>query len=161
MYATGAVGCILCTNPTAKNYWRLDSGASNHICGKNKWFTNSRPIPKDKDAFFLNAAKKKIVLSEMGDIMGQKIRLYNVYLSKDLEDNELYVSIGQLTGEGYVVMINKGEVTIRLARNFNHIVGNGALDRDIMAYILKFFNGSVLERAQDHSEENQGGGGGI
>ncbi|CAL5073327.1 unnamed protein product [Urochloa decumbens] len=152
----GAVGCILCTNPTAKNYWSLDSGASNHICGKNKWFTNSRPIPQDKEDYFLNAAKKKLQLSEMGDIMSQKVRLYNVFLSDDLEANELYVSIGQLIGEGYVVMIDKGEVTIRMARNFNHIVGKGSLDRDTMAYILEFFNGSVLERDEGHSEGSQG-----
>ncbi|KAG2649940.1 hypothetical protein PVAP13_1NG143500 [Panicum virgatum] len=30
----------------SKKLLELNSGASNHICGKNKWFTNSRLIPK-------------------------------------------------------------------------------------------------------------------
>ena len=54
-------------------------------------------------------------------------------------------------------MMHKGEVTIRLARNSNHFVGNGSLDLDMMAYIFEVFKGSVLERDEDHSEESQGG----
>uniref|UniRef100_A0A0D9ZX04 HORMA domain-containing protein n=1 Tax=Oryza glumipatula TaxID=40148 RepID=A0A0D9ZX04_9ORYZ len=150
------VGSILCTHLAEEKYWNIDSGASNHVGGNSKWFTNLRPMPKDKDSYFLNAAKKRVRLSGMGDIMNEYIRLYNVYLSSDLEDNELYVSIGQLTVEGYIVLIGNGEVTIRLATNVNHIVGTGSLDRDKMAYVLTFFNGSVLERTGDQLEENEG-----
>lgn len=108
MHATEVVGYILCTNPTARKYWNIDSGASHHIGGKNK----------------------SVQIYGIGDIVGEHIRLYNVYLSNDLEEDELYISIGQLTGEGYTVLIDKGEVTIRLARNFNHIVGTSYMDRN-------------------------------
>ena len=59
----------------SKKLLELNSGASNHICGKNKWFTNSRLIPKGKEDYFLNAAKRKVQLSKMGDIMSQEVRL--------------------------------------------------------------------------------------
>jgi len=69
-----------------------------------------------------------------------------VYLSKDLEELELYISIGQLTSNGYSVLISdEGNFTIHMAQNFNHIVGRGVLDRSRMAYMVTFLNDSVLE----------------
>lgn len=69
-----------------------------------------------------------------------------MYVSKDLEELELYISIGQLTSNGYSVLISdEGNFTIHMAENFNHIVGRGLLDRRRMAYMVTFFNDSVLE----------------
>ncbi|KAK3132938.1 hypothetical protein QOZ80_6AG0529820 [Eleusine coracana subsp. coracana] len=100
--------------------------------------------------------KKKVNISGFDDILSPHIRLYNVYLSKYLRENELYVSIGQLTGDGYDIKVgSNGEVTIHLSENFNHIVGRGSLDKGRRAYELRFFNGSVSQGADDQSREEQ------
>src|SRR5438105_1610050 len=96
--------CILCINPASENYPNLDSGATNHISGKSKWLQNLRSAKHIGP--LRNAANKIVEVSPIGDMMSEHIKLYRVYLSNDLEDDELYVSIGQLTEEGYEICIN-------------------------------------------------------
>lgn len=154
-----ALGLILGAgvNPRPTLYaWRLDSGASNHLAGANNWLTNRRNVPGPVPEF-QNAGNKSINIDAMGDILGPRLHLYNVYPTRDLEANEVYISLGQLTKEGYAVLINReGQFTIHLAEDFNHMVGHGALNHESMAYLLEFFNGSILERgsvAEEIGEE--------
>lgn len=142
------VGRILCINPKpSANYWNLDSGATNHICGSRSWVKEKRKIAAEDHKEFFNAANKRVKFNEIGNILSQRLRLYNVYISEDIEELELYISIGQMTKEGYSICIgDRGEFSIHLAQNFNHIVGRGSLDKNRQAYLVKFFNDSVLDR---------------
>ncbi|KAK4258396.1 hypothetical protein QN277_007851 [Acacia crassicarpa] len=98
---------------TSKNVWYLDTGASNHMCGKKELFTELNEEIQGEVTF---GDHTKTAVKGKGNIMmftknGNKGYITNVYYIPSLKSN--LISIGQLLEKGYDIHLKDSSLTMK------------------------------------------------
>ncbi|KAK2980917.1 hypothetical protein RJ640_001701 [Escallonia rubra] len=96
-----------------KNVWYLDTGASNHMCGRKELFTDLDETIKGEVTF---GDSSKIPMKGKGKLMitlknGDRKFISDVYYVPALKSN--IISLGQLLEKGYDIHMKDGALVIR------------------------------------------------
>ncbi|XP_042467510.1 uncharacterized protein LOC122050689 [Zingiber officinale] len=128
----GPVLLMACHGPESVQpiTWFLDTGASNHMCGKKELFTklDERQIG---NITFRDLSQKPI--KEKYDILfelqnGKKVCISDVYYVPDIKNNLL--SIGQLLEKGYDIQMK--DLTLSIRDKSNNLITHVTMTKNIM-----------------------------
>lgn len=100
-----------------QNVWFLDSGASNHMCGKKDFFEE---LTEDVHGNVSLGDSSKLQVEGKGKIKfftkdGKSEYISNVYYVPNMKSNIL--SIGQLLEKGYIIHMESGSLSLRDAQD--------------------------------------------
>jgi len=101
------------SNETPTNQtWYLDTGCTNHMCGKKELFADLddsfRTKVKFGDGMFVPVTGKRRILITLKN--GDHRYIYDVFYVPDMKSNLL--SMGQLAEKGYVMHIVENKLSI-------------------------------------------------
>jgi hypothetical protein len=98
--------------PQNDNIWYVDSGATNHLTGQRKWFTNYKKLDVPINLVGINGFTKAVGKGDIGvRLQGESIILHNVYHVPDAFVN--LFSVGQTIRNGSIVKFEDGKCIIR------------------------------------------------